>query len=174
MNKKYIKYLSAVIFILAITVASLLVYSSSSNNANSRQSGRISHEYSGPTQQEKNAGNTEKTKFESNNQGQETQTSSTINGRVVIVDSSQYDNIIEVRAYVGNVIENSGTCTITFTNSSHTLTKTTPAFADATTTQCKTLDVQQSEFNSSGVWNVNVKYNSNKTTGNANSMVTIK
>lgn len=85
----------------------------------------------------------------------------------VIVDSSQYDNEIEVRAYVPGVIEDGGTCSITFTKGSLTVTKQSMGEKDATTTRCTNITIPRSEFKDYGKWNVTLSYSSSTTQGTA-------
>lgn len=84
----------------------------------------------------------------------------TITVTPVIVDASQYDNQIEVRAYTGGVFEDGGTCTIAFTKGTLKVTKQVPAAKDATTTRCTNLDVSRTEFSQPGQWTAIVSYSS--------------
>ncbi len=79
--------------------------------------------------------------------------------KVVIVDASQYDSKVEVRAFAANVISD-GTCVITFTKGAASIQKEVAAFADASSSPCISLTVPRSEFTSNGEWSVTVVYNS--------------
>ena len=83
---------------------------------------------------------------------------------VVIVDAGQYDDIIEVRAFISDHIQD-GTCRYRFQRGNQTVNKQREARADATTTVCPTLEVDRSEFGSSGTWRVTVTYESSRTQG---------
>ena len=82
---------------------------------------------------------------------------------VVIVDANQYENEIEVRAFVSNHVE-AGECTIQFTQGETSFQKQVPASADASTSPCITLIVPRDDFPTAGEWTVNVEYiNQSKT-----------
>lgn len=117
-----------------------------------------------PTQEDTEAVNQHKDEISKNNQSTSSQNSGQKSVSIVVVDASQYDQQIEVRAFVSGVVENGGTCTYVFTNSTTTLTKQTKAAADATTTRCPTLNISRSEF-SAGNWSVTVSYKSTTAQG---------
>lgn len=109
-------------------------------------------DYGPPTEAEVEAGDTQKDKIIAKEDQKPANEAS-----VVIVDASQYDDIVEVRAFVSNIIED-GTCTYVFTKENSRIEKTSPAYGDASTTPCVTLTVPRSEFENSGTWNVTVTY----------------
>jgi flagellar basal body-associated protein FliL len=124
-----------------------------------------------PTEIEQNAGDAQKEKIIVQQDAElPSQNSNTVS--VVIVDSTQYDSEIEVRAFASNIVQD-GTCEITFTRYTTTFSRVVPAKADASTTLCLTLDVPRSDFNSSGTWQVEVKYTSLNATGLAGSTVEV-
>lgn len=94
---------------------------------------------------------------------------------VVIVDATQYDNEVEVRAFVPNVIEK-GECTFTFMKDSLVVERKTNAFPDASSTPCISLDLTASDFSLKGIWDVAVKYKGTTTgiQGEANTTIEIK
>jgi len=124
-----------------------------------------------PTEIEQNAGNAQKEEIVGQQDLQKPTQDSTIVS-VVVVDSSQYDSEIEVRAFASNIVQD-GTCKITFTKDTASFSKEVPAKADASTTPCLTLNVPRAEFNSSGTWQVTVEYIGNNATGSANSTVEV-
>lgn len=89
-----------------------------------------------------------------------------------IVDASQYDQAVEVRAFV-SVVESNATCTIVFKHGSATVTKQVPAIPDASTTRCTNLSVPRSEFSAAGTWDVTVNYASAKSAGSATAKVEV-
>jgi hypothetical protein len=128
--------------------------------------GRSEINYGPPTEEEKAAGDAQKDKTIEQQQLDDSQTrNSTAN--IVITDASYYpdDSTVEVRAYISNIIEDGGTCTAKFTQGSQTITKTSQAFKDASTTQCGSINVSRSEFTSAGTWNVTLTYESSAATG---------
>lgn len=130
-----------------------------------------------PTEEERQAGDEQKdtiTDKESSNDADETTqpSDSDENDRqddrksanVVIVDASQYDDIVEVRAFVNNHIQD-GTCRYRFQRGNQTINKQLEAHADASTTVCPALEVNRSEFRSAGTWSVTVTYESSGAKG---------
>lgn len=83
----------------------------------------------------------------------------------VLVDSSQYGNVIEVSAYVPGVIEDGGICTLKLTRDSKSITRTVTGEKDATTTRCPIFSVPRSDFPSTGTWTVIVSYDSSTSQG---------
>lgn len=92
---------------------------------------------------------------------------------VFIVDASQYDNTVEVRAYVSGVVE-SGVCNVVFTQGTSKITKQVAATANASSTVCATLDVPLSEFSGRGTWNVTVSYSSDTSVGSTSKDIILK
>lgn len=90
---------------------------------------------------------------------------SDIKPNIVVVDASQYDKVVEVRAYVSNILEDGGKCTAVFTRNGTTVSKASNAFRDATTTQCRPIEIPRSEFPTAGEWQVVMKYKSATTSG---------
>lgn len=127
-----------------------------------------------PTKEEQQAADTQKEKniereqIDTNNQATKT-------AEVVLVDAGQYSDTIEVRAYIANIYEDGGTCTVTFTKDSQTVTRTSKGFKDATTTQCEPFNIPRSAFPSAGDWQLKISYTSNTSTGaSASQAVNVK
>jgi hypothetical protein len=78
---------------------------------------------------------------------------------VVIADAGQYGDVIEVRAFVPEHIQD-GTCTITITKDAAKVVKTAKAYADASSSICTNPEILRSEFPTSGEWSVTVAYDS--------------
>lgn len=119
--------------------------------------------YGPPTEEEQAAGDLQKIENVSNPKVVQSDIA-----QVAIVDASQYENTIEVRAFISNVLQD-GTCVIGFTNNNLHFEKSVPAYADASTTPCVGLEVPLGEFNASGSWSVTVSYTSSdsKSTGSS-------
>lgn len=79
---------------------------------------------------------------------------------VQVVDVGQYGSIIEARAYIANVYEDGGKCTVTFLKGNLTVTRTNTAFKDATTTQCGSFSIDRADFAQAGSWEATIKYDS--------------
>lgn len=116
--------------------------------------------YEEPTQEEVTAGDDQKIRNiqdEEQRNDPENQNKQTAN--VIITDAGQYDDIIEVRAFIPDHYQD-GTCTITFTQGSQTITKDTPAYRDVSTTICTNPLFNRLEFPSAGQWQLVVRYSS--------------
>ena len=125
-----------------------------------------------PTEEEQKAGNTQKEKIVEEQQVEkENQLPNEVS--VVITDASQYNDEVEVRAFVNNIIED-GVCTVTFSLGQTKIDKEVPAKAQASSTTCLTLTVPRSEFSSTGEWSVLVKYKNQKIMGSTVGKITIK
>jgi hypothetical protein len=129
-------------------------------------------DYSGPTDEEKEAGDLQK---ENNKSREETdgQTTPPSNADIVLVDAGQYENIVEVRAYVSNIYADDGNCSVKLTNGSQTITRTSEAFKDVKTTQCGTFKIDRTEFSAAGTWNLTVSYSSPTSVGSITKEITI-
>lgn len=119
-----------------------------------------------PTEEEISAGDNQKEQNEQKEAGRNNQTSQTAS--VIITDAGQYDNTIEVRAFIPNHYED-GTCTIHFTKDSDEVKKDTPAYRDASTTICTNPLFERSDFPTSGDWKLKVTYKSAGASGTSES-----
>jgi flagellar basal body-associated protein FliL len=72
---------------------------------------------------------------------------------------------VEIRAFTPSVIEGDGKCTATLTKGTETVTQSSPAFIDATSTQCEPIYIDVAKFPSKGVWSLKVDYSSSKHKG---------
>lgn len=124
--------------------------------------------YGPPTEEEQRAGDDQKQRLTEQEDSQPPDTAT-----VVIADAGQYGNNIEVRAFVTNVIRD-GTCTITFAQGSHSFRRQTEAFADASTSLCKAMQIPRSDFPSGGAWTVTVRYQSANISGQAQKQMEIR
>jgi hypothetical protein len=84
---------------------------------------------------------------------------------VGIASAGLYNNQVEVRAFVTDVIEGGGTCTATFTKNNRTVTESSEAFIDASTSQCRPIIIDRSRFSEAGTWSVVVTYTSSTSKG---------
>jgi hypothetical protein len=123
--------------------------------------------YGPPTDEEKNAGDQQK---DINLQKEEDiKNAPTLSqAHVFVVDASQYDSTVEVRAFISNAIEDGGTCTVEFSKEGDSFSRSSTAFKDATTTQCGAITLSRSSFSSAGNWQVRVSYRSATLSGESN------
>ncbi|MDB5175748.1 MAG: hypothetical protein JWM81_606 [Candidatus Saccharibacteria bacterium] len=176
-TKKHSSNKKIVILVAVIVVAALagtaLAYKNS-RHVDSVVRAPNSVDYGGPTKQEQAAGDAQKDANKAREKiDAQTPATTTTPASVILVDSTQYDSTVEIRAYVSNVYEDGGTCTATLTSGSAKVTKTSTAFKDATTTQCGAIDIARSEFSTAGTWNLTLVYSSPTSTGQATSEVKI-
>lgn len=127
--------------------------------------------YDPPTKNEREVGNQQKEEIvqqEEQDKQQQEQTAKNPTKKktvsVIITDAGEYDGIIEVRSFIPDHFQN-GTCTVTFTQGSKTVTKETPARTDVSTTICMNPLIKRSELPASGTWQVRVAYTSAGATG---------
>lgn len=176
------KKIAAVIVLLALVGGGVIFYMTQRDNDGgaskdaSSQSDSLGQSrdinYDPPTQEEKDAGNIQKDQNLNRDETTGSGASSTAN--VIIVDANQYDDTVEVRGYISNVYAD-GTCTATLTrNGQQTVTRSTEAFKDATTTQCTPIDIPRSAFTQSGDWSLQLAYKSSTASGSATKQVSIK
>lgn len=89
--------------------------------------------------------------------------------------AGQYDALFEASAFVPSIFEDGGTCTLTLVHGSKTVTKTSAAVKDATTTRCNLFSFASSELTPSGTWTASVAYSSATAVGTSKSVdITIK
>lgn len=171
--KSYKKLLFLLTVLLIIAVGGFFAYKHFYQNKNNTV-------YSPPTEVEKKSGDyikpevvkrQEQEDAQKKDNSEQTQNNqqppSSSNATVVITDAGQYDNIIEVRAFVSNRYQD-GTCKVTLTKNGLTVSKTTEAYKDATTTICTNPLFNRSEFSQAGDWQVIVEYNSLNYSGKSN------
>ena len=172
-NTKKIIIITSLLIVVCIISLGLYVYSSRNNNVDQSptniedQVNKVN--YDPPTEVEKNSGDVKKETIV--NESSEKKKPST--AKVAITDASQYENEIEVRAFVSNVVKD-GTCKIVFSQNTSSFTKEVPAYADASTTPCITLTLPRSQFSNSGTWVVEVIYSNDSVTGNASTKMEIQ
>lgn len=168
-NRK--KLLLTVIAILVVLSAVLFVLEKrgvtnfySGSGSNSQESDDNAINFGPPTEEEQRAGDEQKDKIVGEDTPSQDTGQNKRNANVIITDAGQYDDIIEVRAFIPNHYEE-GTCTITFTQDTHKIVKQAPAYPDSSTTICTNPLINRSEFPESGTWKLVVSYSSNGAAG---------
>ncbi len=166
-----------VVYILIILVIVGVVGFLGYRHYNNKKSNVIS--YSPPTQEEKSSGDEIKKEVVKKQEQEDSQKkdnpeqpygqqpTNSSNATVVITDAGQYDDVIEVRAFVSDRYQE-GTCKITITKDSLYVSKTTQAYKDARTTICTNPLFDRSEFKQAGEWLVVVEYSSQNYSGKSN------
>ena len=144
------------LILLAILVGSVVFYflmlaNKPNNSSTSDPEANIN--LNPPTQEEIDAGQNIKNANEEKNSNPQIADYS-----MTITSAKQYGQNVEIRSFISDIIKDGGTCTYTFSNDQTSFTKTSPAFADATHTNCTPLLVPVSEFPSSGTWSLSITY----------------
>jgi len=172
-SKKVLLLISAGVLMLLLVSAGLYFFGpfSREKNDDSRQSTQdISNsnktpssnevDYSGPSDSDINESQNAKKNSESNNTSQNSTIPSTKTSVSVAVSYADiYNGNLEVRAFTSDVIEGTGTCTVTATKGDARITESSTAFIDVSTTQCNPIYISQSRL-SPGTWIVTVSFSS--------------
>ena len=166
------KKLFIIVSIISVMVglAALINYDIISNPFSKTKDSNIQNNinYGPPTEEEQKSGDEKKeiiTQTQQTTAKPDTETSpgpiTSSNLNLIISDANQYDDAVEVRAFVPNHFEN-GTCTMTFKLNTTTVVKQVSAISDATSTICTNLVIARSEFSQPGTWILDVKYETPK------------
>jgi len=166
-KKKILIIVAAIVIVAAGLVGGYFYYQSA------RQESETKINYNPPTDNERQSGVAQK---EENKKREEIDNNPSVvtSANVLITDAGQYDTAIEVRGYIDNVYDNTGTCTAMFTKGSLQVTKTNPGFKDAKTTQCGALDFTRDQFKEAGTWQLTLSFKSPSIEGSATKSVEIK
>lgn len=166
-TKKSRKYGFLIALLVIISIVALIgsAYTLREPKSTDNPTGTIN--YNPPTKEEKEAANSVKDQLiEDEKQKDASDTEASKVTDVVIVDASQYDNIVEIRSFAQGVYNN-GLCTIRFTKNTNIVEKKAPAFPDAATTVCTNPEIQRSEFSEPGEWQVVVSFNASGVSGSS-------
>jgi hypothetical protein len=83
---------------------------------------------------------------------------------IVYADWTTTSGAVEVGGFVGGVVESDGTCTLTLTQGSTSVTASLPGEPDATSTSCAGLEVPGAQL-APGTWTAVVTYESSTSRG---------
>jgi hypothetical protein len=182
-NRTPLKITLAAVAILLLATGGWLAYayasttwpfssSNSSLNTNESEGGEGTINYDPPTEQETKESQDAKERIQQenekpNNTDKEDETSDKKNVNVGIAFADIVDSNLEIRAFTPSIIAGDGICTATVSKAGHsTITKTSNAFIDATSTICEPINIPKSQL-SAGTWTINVTYTSPKYTGSS-------
>jgi hypothetical protein len=179
-NKHSVKHsskilkLGAILAILVIIVlGSFLVYRRRSHNAStpatSNPPGTEKIDLSPPTEQEKQSNEQHKDELIKQQQQEQNTQTGIKQVKPIITDAGYYDTQVEVRSFVPGIYEAGGTCTITMTKDSSSITRQVISSKGATTTDCPVVRIPRSDLPSTGTWTVTVSYNSATAKGSSDS-----
>jgi hypothetical protein len=169
-NKKYVILTVIILALVAFAIVWFLLFRNESEPENSTENTDSSSEINlqPPTDQELQAGDEIKEKQPPANNDEPEENPESTNQKqdvdVIITDASQYDDVIEVRAYMPGIFEK-GTCSVTMKNGNETFTIDETAFPDASSTICTNQEIKVSDLPSKGSWTVEVSFSSEKYQG---------
>jgi len=127
--------------------------------------------YNPPTDQEIQEGQDAKKRIIESSEEDETSsvsTKTTVGVGVAFADI--VDGKLEIRAFTPNIIEGDGLCTAELKKDGATVTESSLAFIDSTTSQCRPIYISVDRFQSEGVWSLIVSYESETSIGESPSM----
>lgn len=167
------KYLVLVIIIILLLIGGWLVYASTTNTwpysdtSDTTPTNQTEEEvrppnsvnYDPPTKEEE-ATNQEGKKNSTQQQEKPTVSEGLKSVSVGVAFADVINGTVEIRAFVTQAIEGTGKCTATLTKGSLTITRSSEAFIDASSSQCRPIIIPLSEFQS-GSWKLSVSYLSN-------------
>lgn len=169
-SKKYIAIIAVLATLLVVAVSAYLLLGQNKNRVETPTSGKDAADtydkvdYS-PADSEDKAYNDQIKENLGNGPSTDTPPSSSESAKVVITDANQYGQDVEVRAFISNVIQNNGTCTLSFTGPGTKVVKNVAASADASTTRCENAVIPVNTFDKKGTWQLVVSYSSANTVG---------
>lgn len=138
-----------------------------SNNTSQTQNNRPVNDvdYSGPNKDDlENSQNAKKRSTES---GNSTNSDNLATVTVGVVYADIEGDYFEIRAFTPSLIEGAGTCTATIKNGEKTVVGKSESFIDATSSQCRPIQIPLSSINPRGQWKLKVEYKSNKAEGSS-------
>lgn len=170
-NSKKKLIIFSILLLVLLVVGAYFAYQWYDNKQDAQQPVRTTNSinYDPPTEEEQKSGDEQKETITQQESQKPPETAS-----VAISNTSQSGNVVRVRAFVANAAEDNGTCTTTLTKGASVVSKTTQAFADASTTQCGAIDFTRSQFASAGTWQVKVTYTSQNLEGSATTTIDIE
>lgn len=115
-------------------------------------------DYSSPTEEELESSQDAKKRGERGNEDESDTIKQTAN--IGISFANVEGSNFQVRAFTPSVIEGTGTCTAILTNGFIVVSESSKAFVDATSSQCRPIEIPLSKLSISKSWKMVVKYSS--------------
>lgn len=171
LNTKRIIVIIAGIIILGGAAYGLYLYmhhsspQSTSTGSNSKQPGT----YTPPTKAQVQAGDNQKQQVLNNDQSTQAKPASV---QVAITAADQNGSTLNIRSLIQYVTD-TGSCTLTLTNSQSVVTKTSSIQALANASTCEGFDIPVSQL-ITGTWHIKIDVVSGELTGTATGSVQIK
>lgn len=166
-NTKKVILISSLLIITAVVIVLYIRKKNSSQPINGDTETYIN--LSPPSEEEKKSGDNKKQEIVNSQQSEEQKPASQSQKKVVsviVTDAAQYDQTVEVRAFIPDILEQ-GKCKITFKNGGKEVSKNASAYPDASTTICTNPKIDRSEFQAAGEWSLTVHFESESASGNS-------
>ena len=163
---------STAIILLAVSLGGYLVFASQSDiwpfaqNDNTQNQQESEINYSPPTESEiENSQNGKKNSGDPEPQNPNESDSSRNISVEITYASAAGEAQLDIRAFTPDVIEGSGTCIATLKKGPETVSASSKAFIDASSSICEPIEIPLSKFQSDGVWSLIVTYSSPTSNG---------
>lgn len=176
-NHRNIKIIVTTLIVAALLAIGWLIYAYSYNHWPFPSSKPVSTQeerveginYNPPTEQElESSQNAKKNTEQSENNSTATDSPNAKRKVSVGIAFADYDpdkKVVDIRAFTPDTIEGDGKCTARLTQESQTITQSSEAFIDSSSSQCNPILIPVSKFGLRGVWKLSVSYNSSKSIG---------
>ena len=172
-NKKK-RTIFAVISLVIIVLGSFIMYRYFNTNpetpATAKKKGSDIVNLNGPTDKEKKSGDGAKDKIIEDEKARNQPTSPTSNGKKSITPTltyaQQYDQQVEVGAYISSIFEDGGVCKLTLTKGTAAQTTQVDAVKGASSVDCPVMVISRSKLEA-GSWQASVAYTSSSSGGSS-------
>ncbi|MFZ1301787.1 MAG: hypothetical protein WAQ27_04425 [Candidatus Microsaccharimonas sp.] len=135
------------------------------NNPSDEIRGINDVDYSPPSEEDAEQSKAGKDKLTDDSGNSNTTTDGQKSVAVGVSFADLIDNKVEIRAFTPGIVEGSGTCLATLTKNNLSVTASSKAFIDSTSSQCTPIYIDVSKFQEKGVWDLTVTYTSPQAAG---------
>lgn len=160
--------------IVLVLIIGATVFAVSRSRDNSPNDGTVkpdseSINYNPATDTEKSEAESHKNNLSnSSNQGSSNATGGGVSAvTVTMTYASDADNQVEAGGYVTGFTEEGGTCTLTLTKGSQTVSQTSTGFIDVNKITCPQITISKQRLSERGQWTAVLSYKSNKAAGSS-------
>lgn len=169
LNKKILLIAVLVLAIAAGAGAYALSRSDSGSETKNTTAKEGKTNFAPPTAEEEKAGDDIKSEIVNEQQNQASQPSTGGKKAVVptVTYAGQYGNQIEVGAYVSNLFEDGGTCTLELKKDGVTKSVSVQGVKNVNSVDCPVMAIDRSQLPSSGKWQAVVSYSSASSEGSS-------
>jgi hypothetical protein len=166
-HKRIVIFLVLIVTLLTAVIFGTKAFVSRNDKAATGDKPSETINYAPATEEEKRQTDQHKEDLAKQQEDEQNQQPSTNKKTVtpIITGAGQYEDKVEVRAYVPSIVESGGKCTFTFKKGSAQFTRTIDTMPGPQSTQCDAVTVPVSEFPSKGTWALTVSYVSTSSSG---------